>query len=75
MTEQRLRVAPTRGDAPGANSALGLGRVAWYAIAMMKSAAVLFAFAVMASGCGESATGGSAGSGGMLSIAYTRQAR
>ena len=64
MTEQRLRVAPTRGDAPGANSALGLGRVAWYAIAMMKSAAVLFAFAVMASGCGESTTGGSAGTSG-----------
>ena len=64
MTEQRLRVAPTRGDAPGANSALGLGRVAWYAIAMMKSAAVLFAFAVMASGCGESTTGDGGGSGG-----------
>ena len=48
-----------------ANSSLWLGLAAWYVIAMMKKqAAVLIAFAVMASGCGESTTDGDGGSGG-----------
>jgi hypothetical protein len=47
-----------------ANSALGVGFAAWYGIAMTKLAAVLFAFAVMASGCGDTSTG-SGGSGGV----------
>jgi len=51
------------------NVALGVGLAAWYVIAMMKAAAVLFALAVMATGCGETGTGkggagGMAGSGG-----------
>ncbi len=54
-----------------ANYALGLGLAAWYVIGMRKMAAILFAFAVIATGCSEpgsgdggSGTGGRGGSGG-----------